>query len=181
MKLQKKANFFVHKWTLWPFFLVKTLYIYWPDENPFVLILHVHLVSPHNFMPLYKFLSLPEHFNFSGNMSVTPDISINNMIAVGHSKSYQTLCHWTSKTASRWGKPIFARERLSSSLIWQIPASDPYAWPVPTTSNDDASSPLGMPRKRSLAWTATHMWCTPSGPSLPTTSVLKLRLFLQYR
>jgi hypothetical protein len=33
-------------------FLVETSYIYKPEDNTFVLILHVPLVSPHNLMPL---------------------------------------------------------------------------------------------------------------------------------
>ncbi len=39
-------------------------YIYKPDEKTFVLVLHVPLVTPHNLMPLYKFIPLPVHFNF---------------------------------------------------------------------------------------------------------------------
>jgi hypothetical protein len=57
----------------------------------------------------------------------------------------------------------------------------PFSWPAPTTSSDDANSPLEMQKKRYLARTATHMWCTPSGSLTPTMSALKQRLFLQYR
>jgi hypothetical protein len=66
-------------------FLVETSYIYKPEENTFVLVLHIPLVAPHNLMPLFKFIPLPVHFNFSGNVSVTPEVNNNNMIAVGHS------------------------------------------------------------------------------------------------
>jgi hypothetical protein len=52
-------------------FLVETSYIYHPEENIFVLILHVPLASPHNLMPLIKFIPMPVHFNFSCNVSVT--------------------------------------------------------------------------------------------------------------
>ncbi len=72
-------------------FLVETSYLYRPDKNTFVLSLHILLVLPHNLIPLYEFLPHPVHFNFSGNISVTPEVCINNMIAVGLSKSYQTL------------------------------------------------------------------------------------------
>jgi hypothetical protein len=65
-------------------FLVDTSYIYKPDEKTFVLVLHILLVTPHNLMPLYKFIPLPIHFNFSGNVSVTPEVGATNMIAVGH-------------------------------------------------------------------------------------------------
>lgn len=56
-------------------FLIKTLYIYRPDKNTFVLILHMPLVSPHNLIPLYEFLPLPVHFNFSSNVSITFDLT----------------------------------------------------------------------------------------------------------
>jgi hypothetical protein len=39
-------------------FLVKTSYIYKPEDNMFVLILHVPLVSPHYLMPMYEFIPL---------------------------------------------------------------------------------------------------------------------------
>jgi len=68
-------------------FLVKTSYIYYQDKNTFVLILHTTLLSPHNLLPLYKFLPLPVHFNFSRNVSVTPKVGLHNMIPVYHSKS----------------------------------------------------------------------------------------------
>jgi hypothetical protein len=55
-------------------FLVKTSYIYCPEENTLILVLHIPLVSPHNLMPLYKFILLPIHFNFTGNVSVTPKV-----------------------------------------------------------------------------------------------------------
>jgi len=52
-------------------FLVETSYIYKLEDNTFVLILHIPLVSPHNLMPLYKFIPLLIHFNFSGNVCYT--------------------------------------------------------------------------------------------------------------
>ncbi len=63
-------------------FLVETSYVYRPDDNTFVLVLHVPLVAPHNLMPLFEFILLPVHFNFSGNVSVTPEVGADNMIAV---------------------------------------------------------------------------------------------------
>ena len=52
-------------------FLVETSYINHPEENILVLILHAPLVSPHNLMPLIKFIPMLVHFNFSCNVSVT--------------------------------------------------------------------------------------------------------------
>jgi hypothetical protein len=97
-------------------FLVKTSYIYQSNKNILVLILHVPLVTPHNLMPLYEFILMQVHFNFSSNVSVTPDVSVNNMIAVRHSESYQTH-HQIFKIASKWGRPTFAKGGISSSQI----------------------------------------------------------------
>jgi hypothetical protein len=77
---------FIHQ--LSDLFLVETSYIYKPDEKTFILVLHVPLVTLHNLMPLHEFIPLPVHFNFSGNVSVTPEVGTTNMITVGHSQSY---------------------------------------------------------------------------------------------
>jgi hypothetical protein len=63
-------------------------YIYRPKIKTFVLVLHVPLVAPHNIMSLYEFIPLPVHFIFSGNISITHEVGMNN-ITLGHSKSYQ--------------------------------------------------------------------------------------------
>jgi hypothetical protein len=31
------------------------------------------------------------HFNFSANVSINPDVGLNNLLAIGHSKSFQTI------------------------------------------------------------------------------------------
>jgi hypothetical protein len=80
---------FIHKPS--DLFLVETSYIYKPDEKTFVLVLHVPLVTPHNLMPLFEFIPLLVYFNFTSNVTVTPEVGSNNMIAVGHSESYQLL------------------------------------------------------------------------------------------
>jgi hypothetical protein len=80
---------FIHKPS--DLFLVETSYVYKPDEKTFVLILHVPLVTPHNLMPLFEFIPLPVYFNFTSNVTFTPEVGPNNMIAVGHSESYQLL------------------------------------------------------------------------------------------
>ena len=71
--------------------LVETSYIYKPDEKTFVLVLHVPLVTPHNLILLFEFIPVPVYFNFTSNVTVMPGIGSNNMIAVGHSESYQLL------------------------------------------------------------------------------------------
>jgi hypothetical protein len=92
-------------------FLVETSYIYKPDEKNFMLVLHVPLVTTHNLMPLYKFFPLPVHFNFSGNVSVTPEVGATNMIAVGHSQSYQLLSSTDLKSCNKMGQTYFCKGR----------------------------------------------------------------------
>ena len=55
-------------------FLVETSNIYKLDKMFFVLVLHVPLVTPHNLMPLYEFIPFLVHFNFSGNVPITPEV-----------------------------------------------------------------------------------------------------------
>jgi hypothetical protein len=92
-------------------FLVEMSYIYKPDEKTFILVMHVPLVAPHNLMPLYKFIPLPVHFNFSGNVSVTPKVGNNNMIAVGHSQSYQLISSSDLQTCNKMGEAYFCKGR----------------------------------------------------------------------
>jgi len=61
--------------------LIETSYICQPEDNTFFLVLHILLVSPHNLMPLYEFILLVIHFNFSHNVSITLEIRINKHIA----------------------------------------------------------------------------------------------------
>jgi hypothetical protein len=106
-KVADKAEMlsFVHKPS--NIFLVKTSYIYKPEGKTFLLIFHMLLVSSHNLMPLYKFIPLPIHFNFSGNVSVTPEVGINNMITVGHSKLYQEISSTDLQSCIKMGETYF--------------------------------------------------------------------------
>jgi len=73
--------------------------------------LHVLLVTPHNLMPLFKFIPLLVHFDFSGNISVTPEVSTNNMITVGHSQSYQLISSSDLQTCNKMGETYFCKGR----------------------------------------------------------------------
>jgi hypothetical protein len=55
-------------------------------------------------MPLFEFIPLPVHFNFSGKVSVTPEDGTNNMIAVGHSQSYQLISSSDLQTCNKMGE-----------------------------------------------------------------------------
>jgi hypothetical protein len=59
-------------------FPVETSYVYRPEENIFA-----PLISAQNLMPLYNFIPLSVHYNFSANVSIT-QTKAKNMIT----KSY---------------------------------------------------------------------------------------------
>ncbi len=100
---------FIHKPS--DLLLVETSYIYKPDEKTFVLVLHVPLVTPHNLMPLFEFIPLPVYFNFSSNITDTPEVGPNNMIAVGHSESYQLLSSSNLQNCNKLGDTYFCKRR----------------------------------------------------------------------
>jgi hypothetical protein len=62
-------------------------------------------------MPLYEFILLPIHFNFSGNISMMPEVGINNMITVGHSKSHQTISSTDLQNCNKMGEAYFCKGR----------------------------------------------------------------------
>ena len=100
---------FIHKPS--DLFLIETSYVYKSDEKTFVLVLHVPLVTPHNLMPLFEFIPLPVYFNFISNVTITPEVSPNNMIAVGHSESYQLLSSSDSQDCNQMGDTYFCKGR----------------------------------------------------------------------
>jgi len=100
---------FIHKPS--DLFLAETSYIYKPDEKTFVLVLHVPLVTPHNLMPLFKFIPLPIYFNFKSNIMVTPEVGSDNMIAVGHSESYQLISSADLQDCNKLGDTYFCKGR----------------------------------------------------------------------
>jgi hypothetical protein len=72
-------------------FQVEVSHLYDPKTLQFTLIIHIPLVSSTNLLELYEFLPLPIHFNFSSNVSITPDVGQGNLLAIGHSKSFKTI------------------------------------------------------------------------------------------
>jgi hypothetical protein len=72
-------------------FQVEVSHLYDPKALQFTLIVHIPLFSNANLLELYEFLPLPIHFNFSANISITPDAEQNNLLAIGQSKSFQTI------------------------------------------------------------------------------------------
>ncbi len=92
------------------FFQVEVSHLYDPKTPQFTLILKIPLVSNTNLLELYKFLLLPIHFNFSANVSITPEIGLNNLLAIGHSKSYQTFSSTDLHLCLHLGDTFFARD-----------------------------------------------------------------------
>jgi len=72
-------------------FQIEVSHLYTPATNEFTLILHVPMVSNANLLNLYEFLPLPIHFNFTANISITPDVRPTNLLTIGHSQSFQTI------------------------------------------------------------------------------------------
>ncbi len=54
-------------------FQVEISHVFDPKTLQFTLIVHIPLVSNANLLELYEFLPLPIYFNFSSNVSITPD------------------------------------------------------------------------------------------------------------
>jgi len=92
-------------------FQVDVSHLYNPKMMEFTLIFHIPLVSNANLLELYEFLPLPIHFNFSQNISVTPDVRQDNLLAIGHSKSFQTISSTDLHSCLHLGDTFFCKGR----------------------------------------------------------------------
>jgi len=77
----------------------------------FTLILHIPVVSKTYLLDLYKFLPLPIYFNVSANVCITPDVGQSNVLAIRHSKSFQTICSSDLHSCLHLGDTFFCRGR----------------------------------------------------------------------
>jgi hypothetical protein len=66
-------------------------FIHRPEEQTVMIILHVPLVEASKLLPIDKFIPFPIHFNFSAKISVVPDMSQVNLIAIGHTRAFQSI------------------------------------------------------------------------------------------
>jgi hypothetical protein len=66
-------------------------FIHRPEDYTIILILHVPFGEAEHLLPLYEFVALPIHFNFSANISVVPDVGQADLIAMGDTETFQTL------------------------------------------------------------------------------------------
>jgi len=99
-------------------FQVKVSHLFNPVTLEFTLILHIPLVSNSNLLELYKFLPLPIHFNFTANVYITLDVGQENLIAIGHSKSFQIISSTDLHSFLHLRDTIFCKGRkvLEASL-----------------------------------------------------------------
>jgi len=90
-------------------FQVEVSHLY--DPKMLHLIVHIPLVSNANLLELYEFLPLLIHFNFSANVLITPDVGQNNLLAIGHSKSFQTISSTDLHSCLHLGDTFFCKGR----------------------------------------------------------------------
>ncbi len=109
-QLRKKRNMVSFMNYASDLFQVEVSHLYDPKTLQFTLIVHIPLVSNANLLELYEFLPLPIHFNFPANVAITPDVGQNNLLVIGHSKSFQTISSSDLHHASTSETPSFARE-----------------------------------------------------------------------
>ncbi len=82
-------------------------FIHGPEDYTIILVLHVPFVEAEHLLPLYEFVSLPIHFNFSANISVVPDVGRADLIAIGDTKTFQTLSSSDLAGCRRLGQTFF--------------------------------------------------------------------------
>ncbi len=92
-------------------FQIEVSHLYSPATNDFTLILHVPMVANSNLLNLYEFLPLPIHFNFAANISITPDVGQTNLLAIGHSQSFQAISSTDLHACLHLGDTFFCKGR----------------------------------------------------------------------
>jgi hypothetical protein len=92
-------------------FQIKVSHLYSPATNKFTLILHVLMVANSNLLKLYKFLPLPIHFDFTANISITPDVGQTNLLPFSHSQSFQAISSTDLHACLHLGDTFFCKGR----------------------------------------------------------------------
>jgi hypothetical protein len=111
LSLAKKRNMVSFMNYASDLFQMEVSHLYDPKMLQFTLIVPIPLVSNANLLELYEFLPLPIHFNFSSNVSITPDVGQNNLLAIGHSKSLQTIYSSDLQSFLHLGDTFFCKGR----------------------------------------------------------------------
>jgi hypothetical protein len=94
-------------------FQIEVSHLFTLATNKFTLILHIPMVANSNLLDLYEFLPLPIHFNFASNISITPDVGQTNLLAIGHSQSFQAISSTDLHACLHLGDLSFAKEGKS--------------------------------------------------------------------
>jgi len=92
-------------------FQIEVSHLYTPAINEFTLILHIPMVTNSNLLNLYEFLTLPLHFNFASNISITLDVGPLNLLTIGHSQSFQTISSADLHACLHLGDTFFCKGR----------------------------------------------------------------------
>jgi hypothetical protein len=92
-------------------FQIEVSHLYSLATNEFTLILHVPMVANSNLLDLYEFLPLPIHFDFTANISITPDVGQTNLLAIGHSQSFQAISSTDLYACLHLGDTFFCKGR----------------------------------------------------------------------
>jgi hypothetical protein len=92
-------------------FQIEVSHLYTPATNEFTLILHIPMVANSNLLNLYEFLPLPIHFDFAANISITPDVGQTNLLAIGHSQSFQAISSTDLHACLHLGDTFFCKGR----------------------------------------------------------------------
>jgi hypothetical protein len=69
------------------------------------------MVANSNLLNLYEFLPLPIHFDFAANISITPDVGQTNLLAIGHSQSFQAISSTDLHACLHLGDTFFCKGR----------------------------------------------------------------------
>ncbi len=69
------------------------------------------MVTNSNLLDLYEFLPLPIHFNFASNISIMSDIGQTNLLAIGHSQSFQAISGTDLYACLHLGDTFFCKGR----------------------------------------------------------------------
>jgi len=92
-------------------FQIEVSHLYTLATDKFTLILHIPMVTNSNLLDLYKFLPLPIHFNFASNISIMPDVGQTNLLAIGHSQSFQAISSTDLHACLHLGDTFFCKGR----------------------------------------------------------------------
>jgi hypothetical protein len=92
-------------------FQIEVSHLYMPATNEFTLILHIPMVANSNLLNLYEFLPLPIYFNFTTNISITPDVGPTNLLTIGHSQSFQGISSADLHACLHLGDTFFCNGR----------------------------------------------------------------------